>query len=454
LRKRRLLSIALVGVLLISGCNGTQQAESDPENQFYEGELSVYYFSNPHSAQEVTFFDGALERFQDENPEVELELTAFSDPEVMDQRLLTELSSGAGPDVILMQSGENSIDFLKAAVNGYFYDITDHVAKEKTRHAYYENAFDSGILLGRQYILPMSAKVMQIYTSKEKAAVYFTNLPEQYTTEELLTSLSRAAQTVKDKEDVMALIYSDWSTEDNKTFFMDWVRATGIDFVDMTNKTVIAPKEKLRVLAEFTKNMIPDTQKEERLIDLKSLRTFEDYVRHGVSYAFYQNFVRMFGNLNLTTSQLGETNLFLKIPTFEDKTKCSLSVSHFGVINANTQNPDAAWGLLQRCINYTPLNLSRKNINFDLYISLNRDLNEAVFTYMNWMKNSDGSPFINYESKTEMIDVFNTALSWKISNKAVDNIVEQAMGPYFNGAKSFDDCFYDLESKLSIYINE
>ena len=455
MKMKRLLTMVFLSIfLLLSGCNGTQQVESDPENIFYEGELSVYYFDNPRSARDVTFFSGALERFQDENPDVNLKLTAFSDAEIMDQQLLTELSSGAGPDVVLMQSSANSIDLLKASVNGYFYDITDHVEKEKTRHNYYENAFDSGILLGRQYIMPLAANVMQIYTTKEKAAVYLPNLPEEYSAEDLLSSLAGAAKMVEAKEDVMALTYQYFYPESPSTYFMDWVRATGVDFIDMTNKQVVAPKERLRILAEFVKNMQTDTAKEEGLLDRNYLTTIEDYIQHGIGSSFYQDFIHMFGNFDYFASQLGEENYFLKIPTFEDSSKCSLLVSHYGVVNANTQNPDTAWGLLQRCVNYTPFNLDRQNISFQIHISLNRDLNEAVFTYMNWSKNADGSPFLSYATGKQIRDVFDTASSWKIPNNVVDKIVEQALSPYFSGSKSFDDCFYDLESKLSIYINE
>lgn len=89
-------------------------------------------------------------------------------------------------------------------------------------------------------------------------------------------------------------------------------------------------------------------------------------------------------------------------------------VNHYGVINANTKNPDAAWGLLQRCLNYTPLLYEDKSL---IYVSLSADMNRAVFKSLLWEKNPDDSHYFSIHSADKVSEFLQSTSNWQLLNK-------------------------------------
>ena len=154
---RRFAALTSAAVMLTAagtGCSGKDKVTiQEPTDK-----LVIY--SGPEVDKALK---AALSSFKNLYPNVEVEYKEFGtsdDPEAESNYLETiknELSSGKGPDLILMHSSEYD-DIYRMMKSESFQDLNPLLENDESfdKGLYNETVFDSGVFEGKRYFIPIS----------------------------------------------------------------------------------------------------------------------------------------------------------------------------------------------------------------------------------------------------------------------------------------------------------
>lgn len=161
-------------LVLITGCSSTQKgtnsAKPITEDSSNPVTLTVYltaHYANPDT--HCPIYEKLLD-YQKENPNITIQFVSpkegdTAEREVEIHRLNTEILSGKGPDLFIMEGNRLTNvnlfpDIEKSMMNGAFLDLTDVMdSNEFTAENFYMPLLDAGKLKGKQYILPLCFSV-------------------------------------------------------------------------------------------------------------------------------------------------------------------------------------------------------------------------------------------------------------------------------------------------------
>lgn len=447
---RKAAAVLLAGALLCSaaGCSSNlQQAQlKDPD-----GTLKVYYVI----AQNNTDTRSAIDKFAKEHPNLQLELEGFSNSEEMDNRISTEMNSGQGPDVMIVNAN-TSLDINKMMMGKNLLDMNPWLQKDSTFQSQnYYPILDAGVNEEKQLVMPLGFGLMFGAVSQtllREAGIQYD--PESGGVSDFLQAANAAAEW--DNPDTIKLSFPQSNPSVICSLLTD---AAGYSLVDMKSRSVEIP-------AEF--HSIVDLCRQYRE-NMKTQNTLyqDDFVgriHHNLFHMYNLNPLVYTKLVDTACAEGGELeSQIFALPSHEDSGKYRAMAMEMALINANTKNANAAYQLVRYLMDYDrPLPQSAKSAQ-QIGLPINRSVLEKQLETTKTIggqhiKGADGMvpvlPLSEEHAQFIMKCISNVS-STGLYNQKVTTIVEDCMGPYINGVTSdYEGCVRELENKLKLYVNE
>ena len=171
---KRLMSYILALIVTVLGCSCSISGQSKSKaanitgstvNDENKPSITVQYFVARADIQR------ALMTFQQNNPEVTVKAEVYENNNktvnAFSNKLLLDLNTGEGPDVIIYEANLFK-SLYKAAGSGVFYDINKLIEADKDSSLpdCYSNIIDCGIIDGARYYVPLRAQCNLFYTTE------------------------------------------------------------------------------------------------------------------------------------------------------------------------------------------------------------------------------------------------------------------------------------------------
>ena len=391
-------------------------------------------------------YTAGIEGYRNANPDVTLNVVKFASYEELNAQMTTELLSGKGPDVLLFNSIYSTTDYYKFSQSGVFLPLDSYMSTLKDDSCY-TTLLDAGKIGEQQYVLPMSWNLLQIYSTQE--AVKQHGYDDAGIYDVLLMEAERLADETQYAAASLSLMRAD-----PLNFFLE---NTGTVVVDTEKGAFVADKEKVEEAAVVVKSFY-DNLKKIQTINTTYKNDFAGAVSHFTflieQYSFMHN-LRFYQTVYPTYTQ--QQMYAVYFPQFEGD-GLSAQVVHYGGINANTQNADTAWELLQFMLN-TPF-----STDFNKY-----DTGSAYYApvtvagYENCVvqleTQSGQGPKVRVAPLDQQNAAFLRSVPEKVSaayipNPVLGGLVDGCMMDYLIGVASFDACYTELETQIRRYLQE
>ncbi len=158
--------IGVVMLVLFTGAallwsGGTQESDDVITLEFFQQKREV-----------VDLFDEIIARFEAQNPDIRIEQVHIADA---GQVLTSRLASNDVPDVLT--HWPNNVDYIEAALEGYFVDLSEDPAAEGALESIIESIRLSN---GRNYAVPISINTQGVFYNKDLFAQHDLQIPETW----------------------------------------------------------------------------------------------------------------------------------------------------------------------------------------------------------------------------------------------------------------------------------
>jgi ABC-type glycerol-3-phosphate transport system substrate-binding protein len=433
-----------LSMMLVFGLDGC--AKEDTKQKSVTGHLKVYYYDSTISMSGKEYpvlYKLAVEKFQEDNKEVELEAVSFTDAKKMDDQVATELTAGEGPDVILLNGMKSSLDTYKMAQNGAFLDMASYI-DEATRRGLYPGLLEAGQIGGKQYLIPLGIDVPYFCTTNSLMEKHEFQVGENYTFLELVEAVRKDAEKLKNNDNRATVL------EYPRISY--WIQLGNLSVVDMEAKKIVIDPKQLKAVADLEKTLSPQYQKGQDL----ARKYNTDYVSYTNVFTLIP---RSYHSLNsfhfdsfYTKTNLQEEMRFIPSVTVENPQVYSGWIWQYGVVSAKTQNAEGAYKLLDTVMSY-PIEMWKYSSNQSFPASVKPKVNEYNLNSCTLRKGKDGTQWLSGALADQMREVLNHA-DYTISNPTVMGMIDEAFEPYLTDAKSFEECYADLENRLNLYLSE
>ena len=441
-----ILSIILASTII--GCNSNTETDSSKKTTTIDDStsktLTVYYSNEP-------FYSETINHFTLTNSDIEVNALKFDNATVMDSQITTEFAAGKGPDVILLNSNDTSLDIFKMASNGAFLDLGKYISEAKNKDKYFSGLFECGVFDSKQYLMPLGFDMATLYTSEEMLEKQNIILKDEYSFEDIKNSITENIEKLKNDNDKATIYFSQIS--DLPQGPMIWMEMAGIKIIDLENKKISVTKDQLKYFADFAKSVNEEKNKAYNIINKNKTDfagaftniTFiarSDFFLSGVAYYRYH-----------FREKIDQTYKLITIPKFDDPNSHIGQVWLYGAINSNTKNPDNAYALLEDIANF-PADSSMLN-NYGKYpSSINKDIVKINIDAMSNLTTKVGEKMLTKELADELSAIYDNIDQFNIRNAVVYSIVNDSLSPYLSHSKPFDDCYDDMINKLELYLME
>lgn len=417
---------------MLGGCGkeGSKASVSNAE------QLTVYI------VQEDALYDTAITEYVQEHTKDQIKVEYFETYEDVNDRLQTELMSGKGPDVLLFNSLYSDTDPYKLASSGILLDL-DAQMETLQRADYFEEILDAGIVNGKQYYIPLSWNVLQVYATEDKV-----------TGNDLYESILQEAEKIADDTSLGLSTYQ-FFRDDWMNLFME---LGGSQVLDAKTGTLQDQKEAVQKTAEFLQ-VLYGKQEQSNTIGMKYNNDFAGALTH-MSF-MVENFsmlthVRFYETLYLRNTQ---KEMAMSVFTRQDDDGVTAQVINYGAINANTQNAEAAWEFLQSIMDVqASVNFARTQRDQAFYTPVNVKVYEECVRQLTIQKGPTGGKLMVGPLSTEQGDML-YAFPDRITEAVIPNttfgmIVQECMDPYLQEGVAFDTCYDTLLQRTNLYLSE
>ncbi len=376
--------------------------------------------------------------FEENYPEVELEITTYSDDNRNEeiQKMQTQLMGGKGPDLLLFSSYGNE-DVYKLMKAHVFASLNEFMEEDKNwnRQEYIESVLDAGIFDGEQYVMPLRYQFPTMLTTQGR-------LNEMgKTAEDLSTTLSILEE--------MALL-KDTHDQIFASGGFVYILYLGDPLVDYTTGKVGIDRELLeKACTAYCKifdeaNVVADAD--------HFLCSYGKKIAGGEAFFYLPPSIEgMIGNA--MGAAVSDTPVLLPLRTIDGLTTAEINL--YAGIRANSDNKQASWNLL-RCLLSEEAQIILEEEGGNLPVS--RAALEAAFAG----KEETVKRYIEGYEAGELPEGFmekfqslseNPDRALFISHVCMADFYE-TMTPFYQGSKSFEECYTEFESFVKIYTSE
>ncbi len=429
----------------------TATPETAPETEPFDmppetDELMVY--SNSVTRRVMT---AAVNFFKEQYPDVEVTYTNISD-DVYEDLLKTELAAGAGPDIVYALNNQIS-DVYKLMLSSIFMNLDGFMDSDDSfnKDDYIKGVFDSGILNGKRYFVPIEYSAHSALTTQEILDEEGLTLDEIKTFDGYIDSIYSYNQKYADDPEKSALYIKfdpDFFESNNliKTF--------GSTYIDYENNKVTindTEKDDFRTLMDGIRKIYGMPSDENAVFG----GDFKGLIAHNCLYS--------------DTADIGAGSV---VPTFcsylvdAEKTPVIFlpqnpngtvtgSVYSFAAIPEGAKNKLNAYRFMKIMLSEVfqggEGDSRETRIDYLMYCPVRKD---AVYKHITgfWVGYMDDPVFARAveECAELMMSVDNAVLV----PEQVRSYIHKEMTPYFSGENEWDECYDHLINVLTLYKDE
>jgi len=429
-------------LVLFEGCSVSGSDIKKTENS-----IKLYLMSYTKS-----FMTKASKEFNARYPDYTLDVEYFENREEFSKKLNTELLAGRGPDVVLFDV--NTFNSLyKILKSGVFCDINPFIEEDETFNLDNINkvVMDSGVFDGKRYIIPLEYTMDAFITSEELLRKNGISIDEQnYDMNSLADALKAFLQRDKNTraEFFFTMPYN----------FHTYVLASGLYSVDYEKTKVdFNTPEFKKLLNDF------------RNIFLKASADNESRLKYGLKY-----WEIMKGNTAIANSEISSiqstwlANSFINsifktegkvypLPPYNKNVGYTVEPYEMVAINNNSKNKAIAFDIvkfllakdLQMNNTFIPVNEEAYEELIKKYSgeeSENQSLN-IKGTYLNSIALSENIVGVLRNYKARMSKCI-------ITDVYIKKVMDEAAEKFIDGEYSEDQAINEINSKITLYLNE
>ncbi len=446
----QILSALLIPLLLsVNSCtdNTVSSAEEPPqpsdESPAYEA------FVLPEATDKLTVYTmsmtsytltPAVNIFKEKFPEVDVEVISYSDGEY-ETILKTELASGDGPD-LFFSFGNDLPDIYKTMSTEIFVDLNQFLLRddEYNPNDYVTGVMDAVLCNGKRYMVPIEYGVPLLLTAEEILA-------EESLTRDDILSFDGFLQAY---EQYNANHPNDGNSVFTVSGFQPALRYfllySGIDLLDYETGTVAI--EQNRTAFENIVTAVKKVYKPDEQISLNITGGLTGRKNLFDNFCTTANYMLMGKISYLRTENL--TPVLFTCPNVGGNGAIA-EIQRVAAIPKASENQLNAYRLLKILLSEE---IQGGNDGGYSYLRLG---NPVLKTALRAKIEADAAGMdnpIDEATITEYINTMTDVASGNIMPKLVYDYVIEEMTPYFEGTKSFDDCFARLVNVLELYISE
>ena len=390
----------------------------------------------------------AVNIFKEKYPDVEVEIINLGND--YDTLLKTELAAGKGPDLVLAFDS-NFSDIYKMMDTDIFVDLNQFIScdSEFNLDDYVRAVIDGGVYKGKRYIMPVEYSVPLLTTTQEILDEEKITPSDFNTFDGFIRIVEQYNEKYKDNPDKSALI--DWKANHmNLEYFLKY---SGIDLVNYEKTIIEVDKTNFKKLVDLIQPLYISDE-DRKNIDGNALISEITNLKQGSGlsdrhWLFNNSFTTTGTLLFLEYVHLGSNNLTPLMFTYPNITDgLTAEIVQFAAIPKASKNQINAYNLLKIILSEE---IQAGGTTSGNYLSLGTPvLKSGVRTAIE--RNSYGN--LDEETINKYTDMLINVDSAKIIPRALENFFIDEIIPYWEGTRSFDDCYAKLVSKLELYISE
>jgi len=385
----------------------------------------------------------AVNIFKEKYPDVEVEVVNYSDQEY-ENILPTELGAGKGPDLVLSFTGDLGGNIYKMMATEIFVDLNQFIVRDNefSLDDYVKGVLDSGVYRGKRYLMPIEYGV-PILTTTQEILDEEKIIPADFNTfDGFMKTAEKYNEKYKDNPEKSVLV----DFKHNRANLAFFLKYSGIELIDYQANAVGIDKTNFKNIMDLMKAMY-------------NKETNDSISISGVYGEGLKNQDMLFNNFFMTTGYF----LFMERTGLLNKNLTPLLFTYPNVNN----------GVTAEVINVAAIPKGSTNqlnaYNF-LKILLSEDIqagnsggnylklgNPVLKSSVNLKIKQDYKDFGSIDENTVnayakiIMNVDSAILG--IPNALQFFIIDE-MTPYWEGTRSFDDCYARLVNKLEIYKDE
>ena len=394
----------------------------------------------------------AVGYYQSEYPDVNVIVDIieenYSYPFNYTQRISIELMSGMGPDVVVVPMVMFD-DIYKIMDTGAFLNLESAINDdvEFRMDDYYQPVLDAGLYKGGRYIIPYCFQLPAMAYNQAVVDRVGFDILECHNTVSFLDEMVMCLPTLRNNPSFVTSI--------------NWYR-NDLDFMDMSGIVLINYEEQKTLPDEAAFRVFCDAYKSfygmDKLTDLEQLNIGGDrseILHNGVALFYWVGDGTLPYLSLLGEAKLSEMDIRMTAMPAQDGA-INAKVTHGLSIRSGSTNQRNAWNFIKVVLSEAFQSGSIGG-GPQTQFPVNRGAlctTVSNFTSMNhWSK--DGLAYILSQEEVQpvykMLDAISSSRLYCIRPLLM---FRECMTPYFISEKSYDECFAELKSKLTIYMSE
>lgn len=398
----------------------------------------------------------AITQFETAHPEYDIQLKDFSEQLMgmklsgqaidigpMIQTLNTEMMSGAGPDIIVV----DYLPYYKLITRGVLQDLGAMMDADKSfdRSLYYGNVLDACKMSGKLYTVPASFSFSVLASTWENSPGDGNVTMAQFLEKAKALPSGKFAFAKDDPLYIMGMFM-----RDNYYNFYDYE----------THKAAFDSALFIDILKDFKaliETKMSSLDREGNKDNLEQLR--QETIAYDVER------IRQVMDVAVLKSSLGPDGAITNLPVMGDADSYGFYTSDMLAINANSKNKDIAWQFIKTVLSHETQSNNDKG-GFSILKSASQDrINSAANQQVLLDKDGKRATVRIGDTDVEIKPLTAGDIAWlndrigklnrlSVSDDSIIKIIDEELPPFFAGQKTAEDVAGLIQNRVNTVLNE
>lgn len=340
------------------------------------------------------------------------------------EKILTELASGNGPDIISLPNWYISTNY-KLMQNDLLYDLNPLISKdiEFKLENYNDKILNAGVYNGKRYFIPVDYCFSYFYTYKAVLGDYKIDTTN-WTWDDLLKIAKEYCNGGKGTSKYFF---------NSKFNFWEYKYSDKSSYVDYNQKTSNFNSERFIKLLETYKELQPYICPYE---EEQEAANYEDRLK--LSALHTENYMGVVKNNTNTTKVFNEDPIYIPYPSFDGDNSVNAFATNVVAITSKCKYKEEAF-------DYIKIMMSKAIQDNE---NLNAPVMNSVFTEHSKLFKPTS------ESSTSITNIFEKINGCTLGDGRVDEIIKAELPDFLNGKKTAEQTAKAIDEKVKSYLNQ